>query len=313
MATQRWFHRPVALLAEASSGAGTSASLRRRGAALAGAAAAAAWALEARRREAPCRCESRAGGGGSVHLWFVRHGETENNVLARQLKDAEYEKARSSDPPLSALGHEQVRRVARHPALAKLFGPGKPPVDLYASPLVRAVETAAQLQCTLPGTPPIRLRAELTEVGGLREALEDGGHLVLPGMTPDELQQRFPDLDLDLSEVPSEGWWAGSPVEDKSEAGRRAIRERVARVACWARELRPTAPGGRHVVVIGHGALLNRLLVELLGVPQGTCAFLHGNTAVTHLEFRGDVIHVHCVNSMPIGRQPSESKSASAT
>mmetsp|Transcript_74963 Transcript_74963/g.223359 ORF Transcript_74963/g.223359 Transcript_74963/m.223359 type:complete len:320 (-) Transcript_74963:67-1026(-) len=286
--------------------------------ALLGAAAATvatAWGLEALRREPACRCESRAV-SPTVHLWFIRHGETENNVLLRQLgsEGPEYERVRSSDPLLSALGREQVQKVTRHPALAKLFGKGKPPVDIYSSPLLRAIETAAPLQRALPGSPPIRVRPELAEIGGLRRVLEDGSVEVLPGMSPQELRERFPDLELELTEVPSQGWWSESAAEDKSESGRRAIRDRVVRVARWARDVKPSAPDGRHVVIIGHGALLNRLLVEMLGAPHGSCSFAHGNTAVTHLELRGSVVYVHCVNWMPTSaRQSSSAMSTSVT
>jgi len=186
-------------------------------------------------------------------------------------------------------------------------------VELYASPLLRAIETAAPLQRALPGTPPIRVLPELSEVGGLRRVLEDGTLEVLPGMAPEELQVRFPGLALDLSEVPSEGWWSQGVPEDKTDTGRRAIRDRVARVAKWLRELRPSAPGPRHVIIIGHGALLSRLLGELLGAPPGSCAFSHGNTAVTHIELRAHSVHVHCVNWMPSSRQSSDAMSATAS
>jgi len=114
--------------------------------------------------------------------------------------------------------------------------------------------------------------------------------------------------------VPSEGWWSQGRLEDKTDSGRRAARERVARVAQWLRELRPAAPQGpRHVIIIGHGALLSRLLGEMLGVPSGSCLFSHGNTAVTHIELRGShLVHVHHLNWMPSKSQPSASAALSS-
>eukprot|EP00421_Protoceratium_reticulatum_P036242 CAMPEP_0168463282 /NCGR_PEP_ID=MMETSP0228-20121227/54974_1 /TAXON_ID=133427 /ORGANISM="Protoceratium reticulatum, Strain CCCM 535 (=CCMP 1889)" /LENGTH=69 /DNA_ID=CAMNT_0008478731 /DNA_START=49 /DNA_END=255 /DNA_ORIENTATION=+ len=68
-----------------------------------------------------------------------------NNVLKRQLGEGrldEYQRARSSDAGLSPAGREQVRRVVQHPALVRLFSQSQPPVDVYCSPLRRAIETA---------------------------------------------------------------------------------------------------------------------------------------------------------------------------
>ena len=78
-----------------------------------------------------------------------------------------YNLARSSDPVLSAVGQDQVERLPGHPALASLLRSGRP-VDVYASPLRRAIETAAPLQKVLLNAPVIRLRADLSEIGAFQ-------------------------------------------------------------------------------------------------------------------------------------------------
>lgn len=238
-------------------------------------------------------------------MWLVRHGETENNVLMNQMRSSQhldqadvkrsYESIRAADPVLSELGREQVQRLPEHPALAPLLRSGRP-VALYASPLQRAIETAAGLHLALPGRPPIRLRGDLSEIGGLRSA--SGEHL--PGMKPGELKAAFPGLILDTSELHEDGWWSSSPVEDAVlKEGCAPSWERVGRLSTWLRSLQPPE-GISDVVIAGHGALFARLVPELMGAQRHSCRVEHGNTGVTVLELSGLATHVRCINAPPL-------------
>merc|ERR1711971_828127 len=251
----------------------------------------------------------------NMHLWLIRHGETENNVLMRQMAvelesldrlelKRRYNRARASDPALSCLGQEQVEKLPEHPALAPLVLSGRP-VDIYASPLRRAIETAAPLQRILPNSPAIRLRADLSEIGGMHCHTEEGDK-VNPGKTPEELLASYPHLTLDTSEVNGAGWWAGRAEEDTtSGSGCQASWDRVGRVAAWARQLRPTTADVRDIAIVGHGALFSRVVPELLGMPRGSGQVSHGNTGVTHLELSGkSFTRVHCMNVLPANASP---------
>lgn len=250
-------------------------------------AATAAFSLDAHRLRRHADCSERR----SVHVWFVRHAETENNLLLAAFRHdmPEYNRRRSPDSKLSALGRDQVLRLSSHPVLAPLFEPGVA-VDLYSSPLARAIQTGAALQQALPERPPIRLRPDLMELGTARNF-----NVMTPGPNGQALAAMHPHVVLDCAEVPEEGWAARSPVPD-DETGPILLRARVTRVAGWVRELQPSVAGA-HVVIIGHGALLAVLIGEILDVGHRKAKFKHGNVAVTHLEIRGDTTLVHCINA----------------
>lgn len=73
----------------------------------------------------------------SLHVWLVRHGESESNA-GLPSDDA-------ASAPLTALGREQAEAVARRFTAP----PGRIVVSAYA----RAVETAAPLRARYPGVP----------------------------------------------------------------------------------------------------------------------------------------------------------------
>ena len=66
-------------------------------------------------------------------VWLVRHGNRQDFVDRSWRETA----ARPHDPPLSADGREQARETGR-------FLAGEPIDHLFASPFLRAVETAAR-------------------------------------------------------------------------------------------------------------------------------------------------------------------------
>lgn len=93
-----------------------------------------------------------------MELWLIRHGQSANNALEQQAGDPS---GRLPDPPLTALGHEQARRLAGWAAQ----GDGGPVTHLYSSLTTRAVQTAAPLAGVL-GL-PVRGLAAAYECGGL--------------------------------------------------------------------------------------------------------------------------------------------------
>merc|ERR1719471_1428084 len=99
--------------------------------------------------------------------------------------------------------------------------------------------------------PPMRLRAQLSEVGGMR-GFDDSGELVqTPGRTPANLCAGYPDIALIVDELPVEGWWSGSSPENNDEEGFANFRRRVERLAEWVRALQPTDGDGRDIVIVG--------------------------------------------------------------
>lgn len=249
--------------------------------------------------------------GTSRHFWLIRHGESTNNVKMDRIyaepglpawkANLKFRLERDPDPALSDLGREQVAALHRHPALQTLLDSQKP-VLLYSSPLRRALETAGALQKVLLGDNEVILKPSLVEGGGLyTTSHEDGTHIALPGATPSELQEAYPDVYLDVSEIPEQGWWSGKTVGKEGEDGPDSeFWQRAAEVARWMRELRPPR-GVENIIVVGHGALFDKVMCEVLNVGRTLFQISHVNTGVTHLEFlNNSCTRVHCMNSPPV-------------
>lgn len=152
-------------------------------------------------------------------LIVVRHGRTAWNIEGRFQGWA--------GVGLDRTGFDQARRAA-----ADLAAIVAPPVDIVASDLRRAVETAE----VLAG----RLRATLSTDPALREV--DCGDW--QGLTDDEVARKFPDE--------YDQWQAG---DDVRRGGGETYAEAGARVAgAIDRIMRSPRPGP--VVLVGHGKSL---------------------------------------------------------
>ena len=108
--------------------------------------------------------KSRAGGSSNVtlrgvELLLIRHGQSLNNASEQAPGGSG---RRLPDPPLTALGHEQARRLAVWTAQDDNCRPITP---LYSSLTTRAVQTAAPLARAL-GL-PVQGLAAAYECGGL--------------------------------------------------------------------------------------------------------------------------------------------------
>lgn len=167
----------------------------------------------------------------------MRHGQSANNALAEHL--------RVPDPGLTDIGERQAT------ALAAWFS--SHPIDyLYCSPFLRALETVrplAELRQL-----PVRVRANLFELGGCYSGHEAGKERGELGMGQNQLRSGYPAWDIDSS-IGEAGWW-GREYETWEQG-----RERAASVAQWFASDLATA-GGTHLMVIH--ADFKRLLLEAL-------------------------------------------------
>lgn len=165
---------------------------------------------------------------GPTQVIFVRHGQSEDNVLGRL--------SGWSDSPLTALGQQQAERTAAW--LAEHYRPSA----LYVSTLSRARQTAAPL-IHVTGLEP-RPRHELRE-------LFFGD---LDGLTVAEIEERFP------------GVWPVASNEFDLDYGfpngevRREFYRRVR--AAYDDIIREHA--GESVIVVTHGGFISSLLAHLV-------------------------------------------------
>ena len=141
----------------------------------------------------------------------------------------------TADPPLAPRGHEQAAALADHLAEERIDA-------LYASPMVRAQETAAHVSARL--TLPVVLDDELAE-------WDRRSHFYIPiEELKAEKDERWDDLVA--------GRW-GSDGEVDPSTFQAVVVEAVERVIA--------ANPGKTVAVVAHGGVMNAYLAHVLGIP----------------------------------------------
>jgi len=165
----------------------------------------------------------------SVHVIFVRHGET--------VWHAENRYAGGTDIELTERGHAQAQALADWAEQADLTA-------IWASPLTRSQETA-RASAVRTGL-PMRLDRRLREL--------DFG--VAEGLTRTEMRQRFPD---DLAAFQTD------PVAHHFPKGENPL-DAADRYLAFLTDLQAHHPEGR-VLVVSHSTAIRLALCRLLGLP----------------------------------------------
>jgi 2,3-bisphosphoglycerate-dependent phosphoglycerate mutase len=199
---------------------------------------------------------------------LVRHAQSTNNALWAEAGD---DLGREVDARLTALGEAQAAALA-----AYAISPGLPwaLTHLYASPMARAVQTAAPLADALDLS--LTLSQDLFEVGGPYDRLDGTSEQVShPGSGRSVIAALSDRLHLP-DWLTEEGWWRGE-VEREREVY-------VARADRLIGTLRETHDATDVVCLVTHGWFGNVLLGRLLGVDDMKGAFELANTSVCLLE-----------------------------
>lgn len=183
-----------------------------------------------------------------TQLVLIRHAETEWN-RDRRIQG-------HTDISLSALGHEQARRLGRRLGV-------EPISAVYASDLARARETAEPLAAAL-GV-PVRTTPLLREVGfGAWE-----------GLTVSEVEAGWPD---------EYAAWRQDSIRCRPPHGER-IEELQHRTLAAVAEIVSGHPG-ESVAVVAHGGSVKSILCGLMGFPLSVWRRLRvDNTSVSRLVF----------------------------
>lgn len=199
-----------------------------------------------------------------MQLYFIRHGQSTNNLLYEEtLSDQD----RSEDPPLTEKGLQQAERLAEYLRSGRSGCldddqqnlTGFEITHLYTSLMIRAASTAACIARMLH-LPPIAW-PETHEGGGIY--LDDpktGEPMPLSGKPRSYFERNYPELILPdtLSE---EGWW-NRPFETRPERRRRAE-------AFLAELLQRHAGKPHRVALVSHGGFYNHFLAVLFGLQDG--------------------------------------------
>lgn len=241
-------------------------------------------------------------------LYLIRHAQSMNNYLADSFREQggwanpevlqRYMLTREPEPPLSPIGFRQAELLAeylkgarpKHPAgiddipdEAELAAAVEETPEnrlgitrIYVSPMLRALQTAQPVAQALGLRP--RIWVDIHEHGGIFMRQPDGSSVGHPGLGRAEIQERFPDYELDPA-IRDEGWWFGDE-EDRPTCNARAVRvaETLHR---WAEEHME-----ERIALISHGTFLDSLLKALLERLPGWAFHLsHYNTGITRVDF----------------------------
>lgn len=235
-----------------------------------------------------------------MELYFIRHGQSENNLLWRRTGDSI---GRSEDPELTATGRQQAEALAQYlrrtppPAEAihydnqNLSGFGI--THLYSSLMVRAVATGTILSRAL--NLPLVAWEDVHERGGIyhRDA-QTGERIGTAGRNRAYFEEHYPDLVLSGS-LGGAGWW-NRPYETPEQASGRAgrfLRDLVAR----------HGDTEDRVALVSHGGFYNSLIVSLWAMSaQDGYWFSLNNAAITRIDFHTDgvgLVYANRVDFLP--------------
>ena len=181
-------------------------------------------------------------------IYIIRHGMRLDHENRSWKNTAE----RKFDPPLSEKGEREAKLTAQ-----ALLGLETEISALYASPLLRTIQTAQHLSTVLDL--PIQLE------GGIAEWLNPKWYDFSAGMVPPaDLKERYPGLNLEHTALVTPSYPEHS--EDICHA----------RCEYVARHLSAAQPDGKHIVLVTHGVCVNALALTLVGSKAGvnsqTCA-----------------------------------------
>jgi 2,3-bisphosphoglycerate-dependent phosphoglycerate mutase len=230
-----------------------------------------------------------------MQLYFVRHGQSENNQL---WADTGSVHGRSDDPDLTEVGRRQVDHLAE--LLTRPAQPSAIPAEydgqnvtgfhithLYCSLMLRAIETATILARALD----LSLAAweDVHEVGGIHWTEEEDGEPVgQAGKDRAFFEEHYPHLRLPTG-LGEAGWWNRpfEPLEERPRRAARFLRELLAR----------HGESQDRVAVVSHGGFYNHLLRAILDLPvEGELWFGINNAAVTRIDFAPEGIWVQYLN-----------------
>lgn len=228
-----------------------------------------------------------------MRLYFIRHAQSENNLLWDMNHSSE---GRQADSALTALGVKQADRLAGYlrdscQELPKDFQDrtkiGYRITHIYSSLMLRALQTASAISKALEL--PVIGRKDLFECGGIYMADEETGERIgLPGRTYRELSKLFPNLILPDND-PDSGWW-NRPFEIREERFSRARRVIQSMIDTHGAT-------DDNVAIVTHGAFHNALLTVLLKLPEDHNNWINmNNAAITSVDIWEDGVGINYVN-----------------
>lgn len=219
-----------------------------------------------------------------LRVLFIRHGESQNNVLFK-VGFQHYKLNRTSDPALTAQGERQAESLAAYmksapPVITPLHG-------IIASPMLRALMTSKPLSDAVGIKPYVW--TDLYEVGGVYGGLP-GAEFGERGLPRKAIEAKFPGYVLPR-DIRDDGWY---PVE-RSRETRALARQRCKGVAARLKNMARKAKGDTNIAVVAHFETLDFVIRELFA-QEGSSeddslsrrVFQHYNCGMTAVDIAPD-------------------------
>ena len=159
-----------------------------------------------------------------LRLYFIRHGESTNNVLAEKMGACDrFYQERNPDPPLTSLGESQAHCVGRRMAheVPELS-------QIWCSYLHRAISTAHGIFQEHPKSPQIVLLPGIAELGGYYCYCPNSKrHVASTGPNNAQILERFSwmrqeGVPVSLAPEAEGGWNTTTQRENAPQARKRA-------------------------------------------------------------------------------------------
>jgi len=222
-----------------------------------------------------------------LQLYFIRHGQSTNNVILDEVDYEDYLVNRVLDPDLTAIGKKQAMLAAKtlaKPATLDGFDPqnrkGFGITHLYCSLMLRAVKTG--LAISKETGVPLVAWPEVHETGGVFEVKMENDEPVFvghPGKGKSFFVQKFPELIIP-EDLPETGWWnrEKEPFEDYRKRAQTIIDKIIAEHK------------GRNdrVALVTHGGIFARILSALFDIQAERYWFLMNNCGISRIDFSDD-------------------------
>ncbi|MEA3325775.1 MAG: histidine phosphatase family protein [Chloroflexota bacterium] len=222
-----------------------------------------------------------------LQVYFIRHGQSTNNLFWNETDRNAYLLGRKMDADLTPVGVEQAKLVADYLARSyesESFDPqnryGFGLTHLYCSLMIRSIKTGKYIS-EKTGLPLVAW-PEFHETGGLFEtAIEEGEPIFYgrPGHGKSFFESHFPNLVLP-EDLPEDGWWN----RDKEPRENYLVRAQDI-----INRLHEKHSGKDHRVgIVMHGGIFARIMVSFFNVQVEKYWFLMNNCAISRVDLADD-------------------------
>ncbi len=218
-----------------------------------------------------------------MEVYFIRHGQSENNAIMEGIGRDKYLNARETDPDLTSLGEQQAELLGdflARPIKEEGFDPqnrgGFGLTHLYCSLMIRAIKTGQAIS-KKTGLPLVAW-PDVHETGGMFDSYMMDGEPVFvakPGPGKSYFRSEFPDLIIPEG-LPESGWW------NREKEPREKYLERAQSIVDQLVE--EHGDTDHRIGIVMHGGIFARILTALFDIQAENYWFLMNNCGISRVD-----------------------------